>query len=236
MTYKVAVLFAGKATYLDRSAWYHSWLFNQNDLKTDVYVHTWHEETLTSKFRTVADIACDVVQHSRDEFRDAVRSFPGYQARPIIGDGRDWIDRHFSQFWCVHQFAQRDLSEYDAVFKTRTDCFPATEKLDQIIQSQIDEVDHSVWSASYVKWIDSTGGDLSDHNLLLSTDKFSQFADPSWLANIVENWRDGVEASCVWFDICTEDRLYVNGGFDSPIAKDGFFPSWEDRRMQFWGS
>lgn len=246
MPYKVAVVFVGQPRQLNQTGWYHSWLFRDQheiEIDVDVYFYTWEEDReLITPYINIADIAEDVRWLERDEFHDTMKSLSNYPAtRSFRGGDNDWLNHHFSQFWCMYYFAQRDLSKYDAVFKTRTDCFPSREKFDICIKEAIDTVmfhDHKeidfnpAWTVAGVHWLSGDRGRISDHNLLMSVPKVRQLATTKFLNHSLGRWDRLYRGDHNWFDIARQDMLYVEPMFQSPISKDGYAPSWPDHRKR----
>jgi hypothetical protein len=227
---RLAVIFAGKLTNIENARTNHCWLWNtDSSLQADVYIHHWDDEVMPD-CELVAR-AVSITTSDRSKMREALRA-----SDQLVNKPDDFIDRHYSQFWCMHEVAKHiNFDQYDGVLKTRVDCFPAAEGNTWHFRNSVSALKESCQkphilvddlTLAAVWHINETAPSMVDHYMMQSPKKVQGYSDPSWMKRVIELGGDSPSGDEIWFKLCTTNgaTLIPNSYLGGMILREGVAP------------
>lgn len=227
---RLAVIFAGKLTNIENARTNHCWLWNRDsNFQADVYIHHWDDEVVSDC--ELVDQAVSITTSNRSKMREALRALDQLVDKPD-----DFIDRHYSQFWCMHEVAKHiNFDQYDGVLKTRIDCFPAAKTTGDHFENHARDGFKDHWKSSVLVddltfaavWcINETAPSMVDHYMMQSPKKVQGYSDPAWMKRVVELGGDSPSGDEIWFKLCTTNgaTLIPNSYLGGMILREGVAP------------
>lgn len=219
---KLAVIFIGQLRRLEETRKNHSWLWKNTLMDIDVFVQTWDTESLKCEVPSILDFA-DVGVCNREEMQKYVK-----EQTSIVDN--DYIDRHFSQFWCQHYLSQRvDFERYDAVLRLRTDCVPTNSAIDHHVERLIrttfiernfferpgcDEI--TMCALSY---INRNASALVEHYMIQTPSLVKSFGEIGWFDKVIDLYQHFGSGNQVWFEICSDQLIIPQSVLGGTVLK-----------------